>query len=65
MIFRREGISLVLVTPGNSAEREWLDENVRSESWQWLGPSLAVDLRFANDLIAGAKDAGFAVEQRG
>ena len=33
--------------PLTAAAKEWIDENVESEAWQWFGNSLVVDHRFA------------------
>lgn len=43
--------------------KEWAKENLQTESWQWLGDStLAVDHRFANDIISLLQEEGFVVE---
>ena len=34
--------SIVGITPITPAARDWLDENVESEPWQWLGCTLNV-----------------------
>ena len=39
--------------------RDWIDENVASEPWQWLGGALCVDHRYAGDLIEAIADDGF------
>jgi hypothetical protein len=43
------------------AARNWVDDNVQSEGWQWLGTTLYVDHRMAGGLIDGMIDAGFAL----
>ena len=43
--------SIVTIRPVSEAAREWLDENVDAEPWQWLGGALCVDHRFARDLV--------------
>ncbi len=53
--------SVVLFTPLTEDARAWIDENVQSESWQWLGASLAVDHRFAMDLLNGMAGAGLVL----
>ena len=40
--------SMVMVTPMTAAGREWIDENVQSQSWQWMGLSLAVEFSYAD-----------------
>jgi hypothetical protein len=38
--------------------KEWIDEHVESEPWQWFGHVLVVEHRFAWGLAQGMKDAG-------
>jgi hypothetical protein len=57
-----DGGSIVSITPLTAQAREWMTDNVHTESWQWMGPTLAVDHRMAQDLIDGINDAGFSVE---
>jgi hypothetical protein len=54
--------SVVLFTPDNTQEKQWLDENTTYEPYQWLGPSLVVEHRFAVDIVEGVKEAGFKFE---
>jgi hypothetical protein len=54
--------SIVGITPMNAAAREWIAENVSSEGWQWLGATLNIDTRYAEDLINGISEAGFTVK---
>ena len=51
------GSAIVSVEPLSDEAREWLDDNVSSESI-WLAGALIVDLRFVEDLIAGMLAAG-------
>jgi hypothetical protein len=44
------------------AAESWVDENVQSESWQWLGGRLCVDHGFVHALVEGMQDAGLLVE---
>jgi hypothetical protein len=48
-------------TPVSEAARRWIDENVVSEPWQWLGDALCVDIRCARDLIDEIAAAGFEI----
>lgn len=57
----RAGSGLVVVRPLTEAAREWIEENVQSEEWQWLGPSLVVEWRTVENLIAGMIEAGLEV----
>lgn len=60
-IIDRSG-SIIGITPMNQDAREWLDENVQSEGWQWLGETLNVDIRMAGEVVAGMQAAGLNVE---
>lgn len=53
--------SIVLITPMNENASEWMGENVQTESWQWMGPSLGVDHRCAQALLDGIEEEGFTV----
>lgn len=48
--------SFVLFTPLDADAREWFEDNVSSEPWQWLGAALAVDHRMARDLILAMEE---------
>jgi hypothetical protein len=50
--------TLVAISPLTDTAREWIDENVVSEGWQWMGGSLFVEHRYAEDLVSGMVDAG-------
>lgn len=52
---------IVRITPQTDAGNEWIDENVQSEGWQWMGNSLCVDHRFADNLISGMQGHGLEV----
>jgi hypothetical protein len=54
--------SIVGITPMTPAAREWIDENVSAEPWQWLGATLNIDRRYAGCLIDGMIDAGLTVQ---
>lgn len=53
--------TIIQFRPVTDAGREWIDENVQSEGWQWLGAWLSVDWRFAAPLIEGMQNAGLNV----
>lgn len=50
--------TIVTFTPLDDGAREWLDDNVHAEPWQWQGETLAVDHRCAQPI----RDA-IAIEQ--
>ena len=53
--------SIISIRPLNEAARQWLDENVVAEPWQWVQGALCVDARFARELVAEITDAGFEI----
>jgi hypothetical protein len=53
--------TIFLIRPLNEAARQWLDENVVSEPWQWVQGALCVEARFARDLIIEIEEAGFEI----
>lgn len=53
--------SLVLFTPLTDAGRAWIDEHTETEPWQWLGPALCVEHRYAADLVHGMRNDGLKV----
>ena len=53
--------SIFLIRPLNEAARQWLDENVVSEPWQWVQGALCADARFTRELVAEITDAGFEI----
>ena len=55
--------TVISVRPLNEAARQWLQENVVSEPWQWVEGALCVEPRFARDLIVEIEQAGFTVSR--
>lgn len=53
--------SIFVFEPHSDAARQWLDEEVESEGWQWFGESLCVSHGYALDLAQAALDAGLEV----
>lgn len=51
--------SVIAIVPLTTAAIEWIDGNVVSEPWQWLGGALCVDPRYARDLTNAITAAGF------
>jgi hypothetical protein len=45
----------------SEAARSWVDENVASEPWQWLGDALCVDICCARNLIDEIAAEGFEI----
>ena len=53
--------SVFVFTPLTAAAREFVEEHVHLESYQWLGASFAVEHRYARDLAQGMIDDGLEV----
>jgi hypothetical protein len=49
---------MYLVTPITTEAKQWVNQNVGLESWQWLGCSFAVDHHFIDDLFDGMVESG-------
>lgn len=60
VLVRNEG-TVVLLTPRSDEAREWVDENLGLESWQWVGDSFAVEWRFAPNVVDGMIGDGLEV----
>lgn len=52
-------IMLSIITPEAKA---WVEENVQTETWQWLGNNLCVEPRYADNVIDGMQADGLSVE---
>jgi hypothetical protein len=53
--------SVWMFTPLTLAAKKFLDENVASEGWMWMGNSLCVDHRPALDFVSYLEEEGFTV----
>jgi hypothetical protein len=53
--------SIISIKPVSEAAHTWVDENVVSEPWQWLGGALCVDIRCARNLIEEIAAEGFEI----
>lgn len=47
-----------IIQPLTNAGRDWIDENVETESWQWIAGGLACEPRMMDDIAQGMADAG-------
>ncbi len=61
VLVHNEG-TVFLFNPLTARAKEWIDENVQSESYQWFGTTLVVEHRFAWGLAQGLKDAGLVLQ---
>ena len=54
--------SMMLFELFTPAAHDWVEENVQTDGYQWLGPhSFAVESRYAPHLAAGMAEAGLEV----
>ncbi len=53
--------TIVAIIANTPAAREWIDENVKAESWQWLGNTLGVEPRYAGPILEGMQAAGLTI----
>jgi hypothetical protein len=54
--------SVFTFCPLTTRAKEWISENVQTESWQWLGATLVVEHRYAWGLAEGMLDEGLVLE---
>lgn len=57
--------SLVGFYPLTAEARDWFNNSVTSDGWQWMGNICYVENRYAGDLYAGIVSEGFAVTALG
>jgi hypothetical protein len=56
----RDGSMLGLL-PLTRAGRDWIDDCLDSEVWQWLGNALWIDVRFGPAIVDAMQRDGLAV----
>lgn len=54
--------TITLLEPLTPACREWIDENVATEGWQWFGKALAIEPRYLSTLVDAMLVRGFEQE---
>jgi hypothetical protein len=55
----------VLIRPVTDAAKQWVEDNVETEAWQWLGDAFGVDHRPGWGLVDILEDSGlFVVDVR-
>ena len=57
---RNEG-SIFTFTPVTKTAQDWINENVQTEGWQWLGKALCVDQHCAGPLAEGMASSGLVL----
>ena len=53
--------TIMVLTPQTQKAKDWFDENVEAEGWQWIGDGLGVDHRMAENLLQGILTSGLTV----
>ena len=59
---RNEG-NIWMVEPVSKEAKDWVNQNVNLEGWQWLGRSFAVDQHMIEDLMNGMEHEGLVIEE--
>lgn len=44
-----------------SDAQEWVEDNLDTEGWQWMGNALCVESRFVDAVVQGMRDDGLEV----
>jgi hypothetical protein len=57
--------SIVRIKAQTNAGRTWIDENVDTVEWTWLGPWLCIDHRMAGDILSGMENDGLVLGNGG
>lgn len=55
------GGTIYLLCPHTDAAREWLADHIGTEA-QYLGPNLAVEHRYIDHIVEGARNDGLTVQ---
>ena len=53
--------SITSFTLLTEAARDWFDENVHAEGWQWFGGRLCIEARFTDAIVDGLLCDGLVV----
>jgi hypothetical protein len=54
--------SVALFTPMTPDARQWIEENVHVEPWQWIGCSVACEPRCLDQIVEGMQEDGLIVQ---
>lgn len=60
VLIKSDGSKLVGFTPVSKNAKEWFEANVETASYQWLGNTVWVEDRYAQDLLDGLTEAGLS-----
>jgi len=53
--------SVSRLVPLTDLAKEWVEEHLQLEDWQWMGPAIVIDTRYIGDIIDGIIDDGLAI----
>jgi len=53
--------SIVMIRPVSKAAKDWVDEKVQLEGWQWMGGAFACEPRMVENLVDGMTGDGLVV----
>lgn len=53
---------MYLIQPKSETAKQWIDENVQTEPWQWLGDSLAIDHHYIDTIATAIQEVGLIEE---
>jgi hypothetical protein len=53
--------SIYLLIPNTDDAKTFVQEELAVESWQWFGPGVCVEPRYAEDLEEGIRAHGFTI----
>lgn len=54
--------SMIGFRPITDKGKAFIDNNLETEAWQWLGPVLYIDQRMAPKIISAAEDEGLTIK---
>ena len=55
------GGTVYILTPCTTEAKEWLEEHVDLDNVQWFGRGIAVEHRYIEDIVEGARGDGLEV----
>jgi hypothetical protein len=61
VLVHNEG-TVFLLNPLTARAKEWIEENVQTEAYQWFGSTLVVEHRFVWGLAQGMLDEGLVLQ---
>ncbi len=53
--------SICMIQPLTQAAKDWVEENVPLESWQFMGTAFSCEPRYVDNLVEGMRGDGLVV----